>query len=56
MMATFMKRAPAKVVPIAFKNLFFLKVAMRRGSKPTIMTIAMNKRMKAHLRIAKIVV
>ena len=55
MMATLMKSAPAKVVPMALKNLFFLKVAMRRGMVPTMMTMAMKRAMKAHLRIARMV-
>jgi hypothetical protein len=56
MMATLMKSAPAKVVPIALKNLLFLNVAILSGRLPTIMTMATKRRMNAHLRIARIVV
>ena len=55
MMATLMNSAPAKVVPMAFKNLFFLKVDIRRGSRPTIITIAMKRTMNTHFRMASTV-
>ena len=56
MMATFTKRAPAKVVPMALRKRLLLKVASRRGSDPTIMTMRTNRTIKAILSMARIVV
>jgi len=50
-----MKSAPAKVVPMAVKNLFFLNVAMRNGRVPTKITIATKRTMKTHLSNARMV-
>jgi hypothetical protein len=54
-MATEMKRAPAKVVPMALMNLLVLKDGLRRGVVPTIITMATNRTMKHILRMVKTV-
>lgn len=52
MSETLTKSAPAKVVPIALRNRFFLNFFTLKGMDPTMMTMPMKRSMNATLRMA----